>query len=164
MPGMKKKVVCATALSILVGVLVVCSGGNDAEDGGPVTVPDSLQTKKASGLYTLQIEGIPLYVEIAQDPASLEEGLMFRQKLPEDHGMLFVFPYPQELSFWMRNTYIALDIAFIDEAGVIVDIQHMAPIDESQHYVSRSSALYALEVNGGWFERHRITVGARVVF
>ena len=89
---------------------------------------------------------------------------MFRETLPEDQGMLFVFPYERVLSFWMRNTYIPLDIAFINSAGEIIDIQRMEPIDESKHYVSNAPALYALEVNGGWFERHQIEVGATVTF
>ncbi|NUM67369.1 DUF192 domain-containing protein [candidate division KSB1 bacterium] len=91
-------------------------------------------------------------------------GLMFREQLPEDQGMLFVFEMSRIQSFWMRNTFIPLDIAFIASDGKIVDIQHMAPLDESKSYISAAPALYVLEVNAGWFERHGVKVGAMVRF
>jgi len=91
-------------------------------------------------------------------------GLMYRESLPQDQGMLFVFPAAQIQSFWMRNTFIPLDIAFISSEGIIVDIQHMKPVDESVLYTSSAPALYALEVNAGWFASHGIEVGASVKF
>ena len=151
---------------LFVGVLFVLHCG-DTESADRPAVGDSVtenQNKQGSKLYTLRINDITLNVEIAQDPESLQEGLMFRESLPENQGMLFVFPYERILSFWMRNTYIPLDIAFINSAGQIIDIQTMEPIDESKHYISSAPALYALEVNGGWFERHQIGVGATVNF
>jgi uncharacterized membrane protein (UPF0127 family) len=64
----------------------------------------------------------------------------------------------------MRNTFVPLDIAFMDATGVIVDIQQMQPLDETRSYVSTFPALYAIEVNQGWFKRHGIEVGDRVIF
>jgi len=148
-------------LSLL--LLVFACNREPANDTDSRAQVDSLK-QLTSKLYTLHIDDIRLNVEIAQDPESLEKGLMFRRKLPEDQGMLFVFPYEHVLSFWMRNTYIPLDIAFIDASGKVIDIQYMEPIDESKHYVSSGPALYALEVNGGWFARHQLGVGAMVVF
>lgn len=146
-----------TTLTLVAASIVIsCSGQNS----------DQLQDEKptASALYTIRINDQPLQVEIAQTQEAASLGLMFRESLPEDQGMLFVFPRQQILSFWMRNTFIPLDIAFIDEAGVIVDIQRMAPLDESIHYISAAPALYALEVNAGWFEKRGIKVGAKVKF
>ncbi len=120
--------------------------------------------RQPPGLHTIHINGAPLKVEIAQTLEASRLGLMFRESLPEDQGMLFVFPQKHILSFWMRNTFIPLDIAFIDEAGVIVDIQRMAPLDETINYISAAPALYALEVNAGWFEKQGIKVGAQVKF
>ena len=77
--------------------------------------------------------------------------------------MLFVYSRPQTLSFWMRNTEIPLDIAYISQDGVIVDIQQMDPHTQEQH-PSREPAMYALEMNQGWFEEHGVTVGDRVQF
>jgi len=119
---------------------------------------------ESAGLHTILINDVPLQVEIAQTEETASLGLMFREDLPDTRGMLFVFPQQQILSFWMRNTLIPLDIAFIDESGVIVDLQHMAPLDESKNYISAEPALYALEVNVGWFEKHGIKVGAKVKF
>jgi uncharacterized membrane protein (UPF0127 family) len=92
---------------------------------------------------------------------------MYRTWLPEYAGMLFVFETPQRLAFWMKNTWIPLSIAFIDASWRVVDIQDMDPPPpggEIPIYVSRREAQYALEVNQGFFARHGIGVGARVVF
>ena len=119
---------------------------------------------RISELPTLTIDGKQLYVEIAQDPETRAKGLMFRESLPENQGMLFIFPYEDILSFWMRNTYIPLDIAYMNADGIIVDIFEMTPLDESKNYVSSEPAMYAIEVNAGWFERNAIAEGAKVVF
>lgn len=120
--------------------------------------------KAKPNLPQITIDGITLRVEIVQDPETRELGLMHRDDLPENQGMLFVFEVSHVLSFWMRNTFIPLDIAFISEAGKIVDIQRMEPLDESVSYVSAKPALYALEVNAGWFEKNKISVDGQVKF
>lgn len=117
-----------------------------------------------SNLQTIEVNGVPLRVEVAQTDEDRLQGLMNRDQLPEDQGMLFVFTTPRILSFWMRNTFIPLDIAFINEKGIIVDIQTMQPIDESKHYISTAPALYALEVNAGWFKKHKIKKGDQITF
>lgn len=122
------------------------------------------ETKHDSRLQRIIINGVPLFVETAQDDDKRMRGLMFRESLPPDQGMLFVFPAAQIQSFWMRNTFIPLDIAFISNDGIIVDIQHMKPVDESVSYTSSAPALYALEVNAGWFKKNGISVGATVKF
>ncbi len=107
---------------------------------------------------------MPLKVEIAQDAETRTHGLMYREDMARDEGMLFVFSEQRILSFWMRNTFIPLDIAFINNKGIIVDIQRMEPLDESKQYISTAPALYALEVNAGWFEDYGIQVGDVVAF
>lgn len=102
--------------------------------------------------------GDTLWVEVLVTPEARAQGLMYRDTLPEDHGALFVFEQPQRVSFWMKNTWIPLDIAFLDTSGVVVEIQSMEPMDLTLHR-SCCAVLYALEVNRGWFERHGITVG-----
>jgi hypothetical protein len=101
---------------------------------------------------------------VADRPASREKGLMFRRSLPEDEGMLFVFEYPQMQSFWMRNTYLPLDIAFLSEQRVIINILTMKPLDEGPRYRSSAPALYVIEANAGWFSSHGIAPGDRAVF
>ena len=126
--------------------------------------PSSIKEEqsRSNKLHTIKIDGIPLHVEIAQDDATLQKGLMFREDLPENTGMLFVFPYYRILSFWMRNTFLPLDIAFINQEGVIVDIQTVDPLDETRHYISNAPALYALEVKAGGFKNNNIKVGSKV--
>lgn len=103
--------------------------------------------------------------EVARTDEERSRGLMHRESLGEDAGMLFIFPEQTVRSFWMQNTYIALDIAFMDRDFRIVDIQEMDPMTTESH-VSRAPATYALEVNQGWFRTHGVRVGDRpeVVF
>ncbi len=98
--------------------------------------------------------------EVADTPEARERGLMHRTDLGENEGMLFVFSDTRIRSFWMRNTYIPLDIAFLDRDLVIVDIRQMEPEDETLVDSARP-AMFALEVHQGWFARRGIEVGAR---
>jgi uncharacterized membrane protein (UPF0127 family) len=120
--------------------------------------------ESAFGLRTadLRISTAPLTAEIADTPQASENGLMFRDSLPEDRGMLFVFEVPKKATFWMRNTKVPLSIAFIDSAGTILEIKPMYPMDESIVPSRSDQVAYALEVNQGWFERHRISAGAKI--
>ncbi len=110
---------------------------------------------------TLKVDGHPLVVEVADEPAERERGLMYRKELPEDHGMLFVYPGPRRLRFWMANTPLPLDIAFVSRDGVVVDIRQMKPFDRHTT-VSRKPATYAIEVERGWMAAHGVEVGDRV--
>ncbi|MFW6088963.1 MAG: DUF192 domain-containing protein [Gemmatimonadota bacterium] len=111
----------------------------------------------------LDVGGVTVTAEIADTPALRERGLMERDSLPENHGMLFVYPEERELSFWMRNTPLSLDIAFIDRAGTIVNIETMRPNDD-ENTVSSRPAMFALEMEAGWFEANGIEPGARIGF
>lgn len=99
-----------------------------------------------------------LYVEIANDPIKRENGLMDRKSMGKNNGMLFKFPYARRLSFWMKNTYIPLDIAYVDDNGKILQIEQMSPLN-TRAIVSNHECRYALEVNKGWFKDNGIKVG-----
>lgn len=99
-----------------------------------------------------------LRVEIADQPDERTRGLMGRNELPDDRGMLFVFDRDGDWSFWMRGTPLPLAIAFVRADGRIVDIQDMAPNDESLHSPPES-ILMALEVPQGYFDRRGVAVG-----
>ncbi|MDR5682772.1 MAG: DUF192 domain-containing protein [Armatimonadota bacterium] len=110
---------------------------------------------------------VVLDVEVADTPQARAQGLMHRTSLADNAGMLFIFEEAQRLSFWMKNTFIPLSIAFIDPHWRINDIQDMDPPQPGGDipiYVSRHPAKYALEVNQCFFRRHGFTVGARVVY
>jgi uncharacterized membrane protein (UPF0127 family) len=111
----------------------------------------------------MTVSGVAITAEIADTPALRERGLMGRDSLPENHGMLFVYADEQIRSFWMRNTPIPLDIAFIDGNGSIVNVATMYP-NSDDSTLSESPAMYALEMTAGWFEKNEIGVGARVQF
>ncbi len=119
------------------------------------------------GLHRVRVAGHELEVEIAADPGRRETGLMYRTTLAENGGMLFVFPQPKPQGFWMKNCFIDLDIAYLDDEGKIVDLLRMTclPSDFSGRppsYRSSQSVRYALETNAGWFEAHGIEAGAKV--
>ncbi len=104
---------------------------------------------------------LPLKIEIPNTQAEFQLGLMFRESLEQDSGMLFVFEENGEHSFHMRHTTIPLDIAFITEEGVIESIKELEPLRTSPVYPN-SNIRYALEVNRGWFAENNIDVGYNV--
>ena len=99
-------------------------------------------------------------VEIADDADERAQGLMHRDALPRSSGMLFVYPSPQRMSFWMRNTLIELDMIFIDPQGVVQHVHHRAqPLDETP-VLGGDGLTHVLEINGGMAEQLGISVGS----
>jgi len=109
----------------------------------------------------LTIGSTTVSVEIADDPTEREHGLMNRDTLGADQGMLFVYPDERPRNFWMKDTSLPLSIAYLDAQGRIVRIADMTPFD-TRTVPSVRPAMYALEVNQGWFTRHAVQVGASV--
>lgn len=120
---------------------------------------------KTAELSIINREGrvITVTAEIAASDAERTLGLMNRESLGTNNGMLFIFSRDQYLNFWMKNTSIPLSIAYIDSKGIIREIQDMAPLDTSLTYPSRYPVRYALEVNKGWFTRNNIQPGNRII-
>ena len=110
---------------------------------------------------TLTISGKALTAEVASNDAQRSTGLMHRRMLPENRGMLFVFPETAMHGMWMMNTYIPLSVAFIDREGKIINIEDMQPQTQNTHSAAKP-AKYALEMNLGWFVRRGIKPGAKV--
>ena len=110
---------------------------------------------------TLAISGHRITAEVASTDAERSQGLMHRRMLPENRGMLFVFPEPALHAMWMVNTYVPLSVAFLDANGVIINIEDMAPHTQTPHGAKRP-AKYALEANRGWFRKRAIQAGAKV--
>lgn len=109
----------------------------------------------------LKIKNKKIKVEVVRTDQEKAKGLMFRENLEKDEGMIFVYGREEYLSFWMKNTRIPLSIAFLDKTGKIVDIQDMTPFSLQSH-VSAFPAQYALEVNQGWFKQNGISVGQEI--
>ena len=104
----------------------------------------------------ISVNNHKLKVEVADTKTGRRTGLMYRKSLDENEGMLFVFPSSDYLSFWMKNTYIPLSIAYFNEDMRLIDIYKMRPRQVKEVYNSTEKVKYALEVNQGWFEKHGI--------
>ncbi len=149
-------------LLILVLILLACGGERQQE----VQKQDSQisEAVPAPERVIIKVAGHSVPVQVRDTPAERERGLMFTDNLPPDEGMLFVFERERILSFWMKNTPLPLSVAFIDRAGRILEIKQMQPMDEETVHRSSGPALYALEMNAGWFQKHGVRVGDEVRF
>lgn len=129
-----------------------------------ILLAESLFALRQCEVFFLNTKGsrIKASASTAVSDEERSRGLMFRRSLPSDSGMLFIFAREERLTFWMKNTYIPLSIAFIDSSGIIVDIRDMIPHDETL-VASMKPALYALEMNLGWFKKNHIEPGCRMI-
>jgi hypothetical protein len=114
-----------------------------------------------SVLKEIAIKNANLNIEFADTPLKRSLGLMYRQELDNNAGMLFVFPNKKDHSFWMKDTHIPLSIAYINEDGMILNIEDMEPLS-LDGVKSAGPCKYALEVNQGWFEENGIQAGDQV--
>lgn len=105
---------------------------------------------------------IPITVELADTPETRRRGLMFRTKMPRDEGMLFDFQETREVAFWMRNTFIPLDMIFIDERGTIKHIHHNAIPQDPTSIPSKYPVRFVLEINGGLAKQYGLKPGDQV--
>ena len=153
------------ALKLLPALLLIGIGCAAAAGDPELAVPEQERTPTASGpagsgTALLIFGNDTVRAEVAATPGERSQGLMGRAQLPDGTGMLFVFPEEDNRSFWMRNTLISLDIAFMDSEFRVVDIQTMEARSEDFHD-SRQPAMYALEVPKGWFAAHGVRIGAK---
>jgi|GEM_PF-901082 len=108
-----------------------------------------------------------IFAEIVDSPDKRSKGLMFRQSMASDRGMLFLFPEAGNFSFWMKNTLIPLDILWLDESGTILHLESNVPIctrkdDECQKYQSPHKSSQVLELNAGMAEKLGLAVGSQL--
>jgi uncharacterized membrane protein (UPF0127 family) len=158
---------------ILIAILGGCSSSNKRDDGAPVAQPahTGSQTPPASPaspmpkVHLSAPQGdVAVEVEIVSTPAQIERGLMFREHLPPDQGMLFLMKEERDWPFWMRNTLIPLDLIFIGRDLTIAGIvENAEPRTDTLRDVGRPS-LYVLEVNGGFSAAHKLAAGTKVQF
>ncbi len=155
----------ALATLLLVALLPACQGDDGFGEGPEAGTLQETGNLPPRGSAWVILDGDTVTAEVADTPQLRERGLMFRTEVPDGTGMLFVFEDQAPRSFWMRNTYVPLDIAFLDSAMRIVDIQQMEP-ETDELTESAAPAMFALEVRQGWFEEQGIEPGtqARIVF
>ena len=113
---------------------------------------------KRNNIILLEAGSKHVQVELANSPHARNQGLMYRTILGEDCGMLFAFPDLSMRSFWMKNTALPLSIAFINESGIITNIEDMTPFSIDNIY-SECPVNFALEMKQGWFQENHIVPG-----
>lgn len=139
---------------VLAAIVVMLSTGVSADASA------GSEGKPQTGLPTLvlNVGRQNVRADVAHTENSRQIGLMFRQKMGKQEGMLFVFPETGYHAMWMRNTLIPLSVAYMSERGVILSIHEMQALSETPHQ-SAGPARYALEMNSGWFASKKINVG-----
>ena len=130
-------------------LMTLASGLAIAEDA-PQQLP---AIRLSTGMHVLQ-------VMVAQTPEQLSTGLMFRKTMGTNDGMLFVFDEPSQQCFWMKNTLLPLSIAFIDDTGIVANIDDMKPQTLDSH-CSTKPVRFVLEMNVGWFDKRGIKAGSK---
>jgi hypothetical protein len=131
---------------LLLLVVLVLPMGSGAQDFPRISV--------SIGVHLIQ-------AELAATQESRNRGLMFREKLGQNEGMVFRFPAPRQVCMWMKNTLIPLSVAFIGDDGRIINIEDMRPQTTNEH-CSQQVARYALEMRQGWFKQRNIKAGELV--
>jgi uncharacterized membrane protein (UPF0127 family) len=146
-------------MKLALGVAVLAlAGGTGCADNGPELRP----VVPRSDHVTLTVAGRTVTAELAITPAERGRGLMHRTELGENDGMLFLFPTSEPRTFWMRNTLIALDIIYLDEDGVVLNVEEAPPGVERPGFHSRGPARMVLELNRGWSKAAGLEPGARI--
>jgi uncharacterized membrane protein (UPF0127 family) len=105
--------------------------------------------------------GETVTVEVVENDHDRQRGLMYRTRMAQDHGMIFVFEEKSDHSFWMHNTCIPLDLLYLDDDGLIVGIEENAPTMSDQTFGVGCDSQYVLELNAGWTRAHGVTAGQR---
>jgi uncharacterized protein len=156
---------------LLVFTILGCSSGTKHDDGPAVTPQPRAEVAPVSPtgpmpkVYLTSPQGeLAVDVEIVKTDAQIERGLMFREHLPPDQGMLFLMSEDKPWTFWMENTLIPLDMIFVAKDMTIAGIvENAAPRTRDPRTVDKPSR-YVLEVNGGYSAAHHIAAGSKVRF
>ena len=115
-------------------------------------------------IYNNDNKHINFEVEISQTPIERSKGLMFRKSLPQNQGMLFIFPNENIIKMWMKNTFIPLDMIFLSEKKIIVDFKKNLKVLSKDIIQSNVKSKYVLEINSGLINKYDIKIGNRVSF
>ncbi|WP_158059176.1 DUF192 domain-containing protein [Halorussus halophilus] len=144
----------------------------DSDSDSTTTASSQSQTGNASGNVSavfLAGENVSVSLEVANSPDERRTGLMHRRSLAEKHGMVFVYEDAAPRTFWMKNTYVALDMIFVAANGTVVNVEHATPqpnASESElaRYHSEGDAKYVVELPRGFANRTGVEAGTRLVF
>lgn len=149
------RLICVPLLILSLIALSACTP--DASRPRTALAPASAET-----YFPLKVGGTTLHLQLALSQSEQARGLMFRDNLEQDHGMLFVFNEPAPRAFWMRNTPLKLDLAYLDVSGTVLEIHKLYPYSETT-VPSRSQAVqFVIEMDRGWFAANQVGVGAQL--
>ena len=139
------------AIECIAASLIAFCSSVSAQNTPQMDLP---RTVLSAGIYRFE-------VQLARSPQEQEIGLMYRSTMPQNEGMLFVFPEAHQQCFWMKNTQIPLTAAFVAADGTIVNLEDMKPQTTDSH-CSAKPVPYVLEMNQGWFAKKGIKAGMRL--
>jgi uncharacterized membrane protein (UPF0127 family) len=160
---MEKRIVAGIIAAVLIALLIVNSYALMEVDD-----PGDSEEKAIVSFHLGDSEFFNVSCEIANEPEERSQGLMNRKNLPQNEGMLFVYDTPQNMSFWMKNTLIPLDIIFIGENRTVLNIEEAVaeppetPDGELTRYRSAEPAMWVVEINGGLSAQRGIVQGTNV--
>lgn len=140
------KFVCAHACAL---ILYACSA-------------DKPRTADADAFFDMSVGGVAFRAQLAVSDTEKMRGLMFRDSLGENDGMIFVYETPSQASFWMKNTKIPLDIGFFDKNGVLTEVKKLYPHNLDSVKSSRGDILYCIEMNQDWFGKNGVVATDRL--
>lgn len=164
MPFRRTLLMLGMLLPTLSGVFVftACQPEKEASAQNAAPVAAAEATLTAQDWIPLTIERITIRAQFAISPSEMARGLMHRKELAENDGMLFVYDKPRQMSFWMKNTPLPLDIGFFSADGVLREVYRMFPYDTTTVSSVSNEIQFALEMNQGWFAKNGLKPGARL--
>lgn len=169
-----KSIAAVTGTVVLILALIAVLTYQPSNKPAPITQPSTTTTQTGVYEFVKQAEVrfqtgkqdfiSAIDVELAQDESKRQLGLMYRDKLAENQGMLFIFEGDETRAFWMKNTVLPLDMIFVNSKDEIVTIHKNTTPYSEQSYASSKPAQFVIEVNAGYTDRHKISVGDRIVW
>ena len=156
---------CAIGLILSLMTASACDRSGDVTSAKP-SKPGARSGGDKDASIRFETKGGPvdITVEVARYAEEIQRGLMYRRSMPETHGMVFLMGSQRIQSFWMRNTYIPLDMIFVDENYTIAGIvENTEPLTDTSRRIDKPSK-YVIEVNGGFTNKRGIRAGDKVVF
>lgn len=165
------RILSTATVALAVALLCGCRESPNAGPGpatsatnAPSSIEDLLPKRAQPKLQTIKlwVGAAELETELALNGVQQMTGMMWRTNMPENTAMLFVHPHPRQASYWMKNCYVPLSIAYLDTDGVILEIHPLQPHDTNSVFSVATNIRFALETPQGWFQRHNISTGAVV--
>lgn len=154
-----KEVWAGAAMTIMMLSGNLACKSSDRDPNTESTSPVSSKASVILDTIKMSIAGTTVTLEVAKERETLSRGLMFRDSLAKNSGMLFIFPREGMYSFWMKNTRIPLSIAFINSQGRIVGLDEMRPYDTVTVHMPFEPYTYAIEMDSGWFSQNGVRKG-----